>query len=76
MNPSQSEELDFKLVSCPVCGAGLFYIAGDLATFSIRVKCRRCTTRQRAPVYVILQISAVQTVAPDVDSDGDNFACA
>lgn len=75
MTTSQ-QQFDFKLMRCPICGVGLFYVAGAPANFSIRVKCRRCTTRQRSPVYVILQISLESPVAPAVDLNSENSACA
>jgi hypothetical protein len=77
MTPSQQQP-EFKLMRCPMpgCNAALFYVAGAPTSFSIRVKCRRCTVRMRTPVYVIVQISLEPQVTPVLDLTPDNSACA
>jgi hypothetical protein len=77
MTPSQ-QQLDIVPIRCttPGCNATFFYVIGGPTSFTIRVKCRRCTVRMGTPVYVIVQIPLEPQVTPVLDLTPDNSACA
>jgi hypothetical protein len=75
MTTSQ-QELEFKLIRCPNCEAVLFAITPAPNTFSIRVKCRRCSDKRRVDVYLIVAFSLEPAVTPVIDSKPENFASA
>jgi phage FluMu protein Com len=82
MNTSQrDQQLEFKPVRCHKCDGVLFEITPTQGTFSIRVKCRRCTRRRRVHmkrrrvnVYVVVQISLESAERPGIDSNPENSA--
>jgi len=74
MTDSQ-QQIEFQLIRCPTCGAGLFYFSGP-PSFRIRIKCRRCTSREKTPTFVIIQVSLESAVISAVDSKPENSACA
>jgi hypothetical protein len=84
MNTLQQErQLEFKPVRCHKCDGVLFEITPTQDTFSIRVKCRRCTRKRRAKtkrrlvnVYVVVKISLEPPERPGIDSKPENSAGA
>ena len=69
-------ELEFIAIRCPKCEAHLFSVAPTVETFTVRIKCRRCTNRRHVPVYLIVDIALEPLLAPDIDLVTDNSACA
>jgi hypothetical protein len=67
---------NFIAVRCPHCNAKLFSVARTAYSFTVRIKCRRCTSRKHVPVYLLLTISLEPLLAPDIDLVTENSACA
>jgi hypothetical protein len=75
MNTSQLD-LKFVAVRCPNCNANLFSVTPTRDTFSIRIKCRRCTSKRRVPVYLIVEISLEPAQRSFIGSNPENSASA
>jgi hypothetical protein len=72
------QQLDFIAVHCPnpMCNAILFEYSPTLNTFTVRIKCRRCSYRRRAPVYLLFTVSLEPLLSPDIDLVTENLASA
>lgn len=69
-------EIEFIAIRCPNCDAILLDVTPTPETFSVRIKCRRCTTRRGFPVYLIVQVSLAPIQHTDIDLTPENFASA
>jgi ribosomal protein S27E len=74
MTPTPQQP-EFTPVRCPECNAVFFHYSGS-SPFRIRIKCRRCSTRKKQPVYVLLTISLEPILSPDIDLVTENLASA
>ena len=54
---SQTRQPEFTLIRCPICEKGLFKMTPTASGFHVSIKCKGCSGRQGATVYVTVYIS-------------------